>query len=471
LFVRSEVLAFIAGALFSFWMGRSAHLWYGHANLMFAAPLPFALYALHRALPQVFAARQPLGIFKPGWGGLFLALGAVTALHDLILAGFILIYGALLASILVYRASVFPLRWYWQVLVLATWVVSVDQLAQWMHLWGFQDNGGGYFSGSLKNFFYPHPVSEFYAATLFREGISVVTRSGFDIGRVMYAGASFLLLSAGVVLAKLVQRERLALPWMLVLLALGILYTMPLIRWANGRWIYGPFYLAHYLPLWNENRCPSRFADVLILLGAVWLMANLETMRWWEKRSPWTRQVLGIALLIALLAEHLPRTFFFVDFDRCPSVYFSLQKSKQPSAMFIPFGLVDGKGAFGKLWLEPFAYQPIHQRKMHNGFLSRIDQETFAFYKQDSFMARLVRCEWLEEDLRNPDFMLDTCLYSAPDSAEVLRSLHRLELRQLVFRPGMDTLAVSRYLNIALRPFIVQDTTFSEGHRQVVLEW
>jgi hypothetical protein len=471
LWLRSDVLAFIAGAIFAFWMGRSAHLWYGHANLMFAAPLPFGLYALHRALPNVFASDRPLARFRLSWGGVFLCLLAVTAMHDLILAGFIVIYTGLVTLLIVYRIVLSPRKWYWQLLAVVVAVLLIDQWAQWMLKWGFQDNGAFYFSGSLKNLFYPHPVSAFYSMFKFDADIGAETRSGFDMGRVMFGGILFMAFVLVLILGRFYQRKGLALPWMLVLLVLGLLYSMPLIRWGNGRWLYGPFSVTHFIPMWNENRCPTRFADVLMLLAPVWAMVNLERTHGWERLRIPVRVVAGVVLLIVLLGEHVPQRFFFVDFDQRPSIYKALESSSEASAMFVPFGLVDGKKSYGKMWLEPFAYQPQHGRKMHNGFLSRIDDETYALFENDTFTRRLVRHEWLEDDLKQPKFVFNPILYSVPDSASTLASLRKLQLRQIVVKPDVRGMAVTRYLEEALRPFILRDTTFAEGHRWILLQW
>ncbi len=471
LWLRSDVLAFVAGALFAFWMGRSAHLWYGHANLMFAAPVPFALYALHRALPQLFAAERPLAGFRWTWALAFAAFSAITALHDLILVGFISIYAALMIVMVGYRLLIFPLKWYWQLVIVIGVVVLMDQWPQWMLRAGFDPNGAYYFSGSLKNFFYPHPVSAFYGQVKFAHDIGAETKSGFDMGRVMFGGILFMVFSGSILGLRLILRKGLALPWMLVLLGLGFLYTMPLIRWGNGRWLYAPFAVTHFFPGWNENRCPTRFADILMLVGPVWAMVNLERTGLWERWSVPMRSSVGLLLALLLLAEHVPQRFFFVEDDARPSVYVALQHSPEPAAMFVPFGLVDGKKAFGQMWLEPFAYQPLHQRKMHNGFLSRIDEQTFALFEDDTFSRRLVRNEWLEVDLKRPEFVMDSSIYAAPDAQTMRASLQKLQLRQIVVKPGMDTTAALRYLDAAIKPFVRKDTMFQEGHRLILLDW
>lgn len=471
LFLRSDVLAFIAGALFAFWIGRSAHLWYGHANLMFAAPLPFALYALHRSFPNLFADSDPLKIIRIKWAGIFIALTVVTIFHDLILAGFIVIYVGLLSVAMFYRLLLHPLKWYWQALVIVGFILLVDQMSQLLQRWGFDPNGAFYFSGSLKNLFYPHPVSALYSWLFFDQDVGAQTRAGFDIGRVMFSGVAFMLFGLIVPIWRIVRKQGIAFPWMLLVLGLGLLYTMPLIRWGNGRWIYGPFSFTHFLGMWNENRCPTRFSDVLMLVGAVWALANLEQTRFWERLAEGKQIIIGMVLCCVLLFEHFPKAFFFVDVENRPSVYKALAESNEPSAMFVPFGLVDGKRSFGKMWLEPFAFQPEHGRKMHNGFLSRIDTTTYNFFANDTFTARLARNQWLLEDLENPKFVFDSTLYLPPDSMAMLASLKKLQLRQIVIKPEMESRPVYPYLLKSILPFIVNDTTFEEGHRWIRLDW
>src|SRR5262249_7518507 len=156
-------------------------------------------------------------------------------------------------------------------------------------------------------------------------------------------------------------------------------YTMPLLRWMNGRLLYGPFSWTHFIPVWNENRCPTRFMDVIMLAGPVWLLANLEGLKSWKQRSAPQKAGPAVLLMVVLLFEHFTRPFLFVDLRRGPAVYKELAKSEYPVAMFVPFGIVDGKKSFGAFWLEPFAYQPVHGRKMVNGYLSRIDGETWEY--------------------------------------------------------------------------------------------
>lgn len=405
------------------------------------------------------------------WAGIFLALSAVTLFHDLILAGFIVIYVGLLSVLVSYRLMLVNRKWYWQALVLLALVLIVDQVTQVLLRAGFDVNGAFYFSGSLKNLFYPHPVSAFYSFVMFDRDVGAQTKAGFDIGRVMFSGGMFLLFLVLVPTWRLLKKQKLAFPWMLVFLGIGLLYTMPLIRWGNGRWIYGPFSFTHFLSLWNENRCPTRFADVLMLLAPVWVLANLEQTAFWEKLKRPAKTYLGLLLAIVLLFEHVPKRYFFVEFADCPSVYKALERDPEPSVMFLPFGLVDGKKAFGKMWLEPFAYQPQHKRKMHNGFLSRIDSTTYALFENDTFITRLVRNQWLLDDLDNPKFVYDSTLYLVPDSAQTLASLKKFQLKQLVIKPNWKESPALAYIEKTLAPFILRDTTFEEGHRWLILKW
>lgn len=212
--------------------------------------------------------------------------------------------------------------------------------------------------------------------------------------------------------------------------------------------------------------------DVLTLLGSVWVFANLETLSIWERMKPLTRSVVAVLLTVALLAEHLPRSFFFVDLRHGPAVYQRLAESPDPVVMFVPFGVVDGKKAFGQMWLEPYAYQPVHGRKMVNGYLSRIDDDTWKFFEQDTFLTRMVRVSFLRPDTSITTHVLGADVpakLQPPDSVDMLASLRRLQLHQIVIRPGMDHEYVYLYLMQAIRPFIISDKKFPEGHRLIQL--
>jgi hypothetical protein len=470
LFLKSDWLAFIAGALGTFWMGRSAHLWYGHANLMFAASLPFALYALHRTLPRIFQAER-FTEFRVGWAAFFVGLAGITILHDLILGGFLVIYGVILVLLIAYRLLLQPRKWYWRVLVLFGLLMVVDQGAQWLLRWKFSDNAAFYYSGSFKNLIYPHPVSQLYNVLFFKQEIHMAPIPGFDIGRVMFAGYGFILLSIVLVVYRLRKRRKLALPWLLVVCVLGLLYTMPLLRWGNGRLLYGPFALTHFIPMWNENRCPTRFMDLLMIIGPIWVFANLDDLPLWRHFKKGTKAALCLTLLLLMLAEHLPREFKFADLKHGPAIYPALAASADPGVLFVPFGLVDGKKAFGSLWLEPLAYLPVHRRMMNNGYLSRIDEDCWDFFERDSFMVRLVRNQFWNPDVGYPSDTVDTCAYATLDPADVQASLKLFDIRQVVIRPDYELEPAYVYLIQSLQPFILRDTTFDEGHRWLQLKW
>jgi hypothetical protein len=247
------------------------------------------------------------------------------------------------------------------------------------------------------------------------------------------------------------------------------LYTMPLLRWTNGRLFYGPFSLTHFVALWNENRCPTRFMDVLLLIGPVWLMANIEGLHFWKDLRWGMKLMTGMALTTVLLAEHYPKEFQFVDLKRGPAVYAALANSQEESAMFVPFGLVDGKHAFGAMWLEPFAFQPVHGRKMNNGFLSRIDAATWDYFENDTFIVRLVRNQSHEKDTPFPNPEYDPCIYTPTDYSETKKAIEKFRLSQIVIRRDLLKDPVTDFLFASLGPFIVSDTTFAEGHRLIGL--
>jgi hypothetical protein len=464
LFIRSPWLAFVAGALFAFWMGRSAHLWHGHANLMMAAPVPFALYALHRALPKFFQKEGFLTL-RWGWVLLFVVLGAITALHDLILCGYLVIYCMLLVTVAAYRKLLLPRKWWVQVLVLAAVVVTVDQAAQVLVRNKVDNKGAFYFSGSIKNLVYPHPVSALYDEVFFGGEGKIPVKPGFDPGRVMFPGFALWTLALGVAGAALWKRRKGPHFWLLALTVLGLLYTFPLIRWTGGRLIYGPFSLVHFIPFWNQNRCPTRFSDVIILLGATWVLATMEGLPFWEKWKSRTQAIAASALLALVLVEHVPSSFFFVELDKPPAVYEVLAQSDDPSSMFVPFGVVDGMKAFGTLWLEPYAYQPVHNRKMVNGYLSRIDPETWEYFEQDTFLTRLARVQWVNKPpspLPLPEQLPPRV--ATPDSAEMVKFLRTFQVRQVVLRPGWREKSTGIWVSHCLQPFVIEERQFPEGH-------
>ncbi len=470
LFIKSPTLAFVAGALFAFWMGRSAHLWYGHANLVLAGTLPFALYALHRAWPQALAPADFLR-FRAGWAAIFGLLAIVTAMHDLILAGFLVVYGCLLGLMLIYRRLLGGRKWYWQVLVLVLMLVAGDRGATWMFDAGFNENLSYYYSGTLNNLFVPHPLSMLYQGIFFHGDLPIATRAGFDIGRVMFMGFGLMAVAGLALIVRLLQRKGVALPWMLVLAVLGLLYTMPLIRWEETQLLKGPFAMTHFIPGWNENRCPTRFMDVVALLFVVWVMANVEGLGFWNRLRRSLQVAVACLLVVALLAEHYPRRFPFVNLEQGPAVYDFLAKRPEQDALFVPFAIADGKSRFGIMWLEPYAFQPVHGRKMLNGYLSRIDDDTRRYFEQDTFMQRLVRTQYLRDDQARPDFQYFPEQYAIPDSAAVLQSLQRFQLHTVVLKPGHADAPEGKFLLQALRPFLVKDTTFAEGHRLLSLRW
>lgn len=469
LWIRSRWLAFTAGAFFAFWMGRSAHLWHGHANLMFTAPLPFALLAFHHAFPGL-PERIEWKWSSIGAALNFLVLTVACAFHDLVIGGYVAIYISLMATLVLYRHLIFPMKWHWQVLILVSFMLLSDQLVQWLLKWGVSPNGAFFYSGSLLNLFYPHPVSMAWSSIVFPDGGAFKPVPGLDPGRVMFPGVAIWLLTLFAIVTARKLSGSIRYPWLLVFMIMGILYMMPLFRWNSTRWIYGPFALSHFVPMWNENRCPTRFADVIALLGPVWVLASVETWPWWTTFHKPAKAVMAVLLSALLLAEHYPRAFPFADLRHGPKIYETLASSPGNAVIFVPFGIIDGKKAFGQLWLEPFAFQPVYGRPMCNGLLSRIDAKTWKFFEQDSFTCRLVRVQtWLEKYPDQP-VLPDSGRYSPLDSVEMVSSVSALQITDIVLAPETAQSVVGNFVYSCVKPFIVQDSTFPEGHRWLSIQ-
>jgi hypothetical protein len=121
--------------------------------------------------------------------------------------------------------------------------------------------------------------------------------------------------------------------------------------------------------------------------------------------------------------------------------------------------------AFGTLWLEPYAYQPVHNRKMVNGYLSRIDPETWEYFEQDTFLTRLARVQWVNKPpspLPLPEQLPPRV--ATPDSAEMVKFLRTFQVRQVVLRPGWREKSTGIWVSHCLQPFVIEERQFPEGH-------
>jgi cytochrome b561 len=428
--LSNRLLAWLAGALVAFWLGRIVHWQVGHLNLLFLWPGLFALGALHRAWPH-WPRKPRLNRRAVWWGVLFGVFAVLQSQHELVNLAHVLLYTALMVLVAVGWGVFRQRKAYWLIMALVGWFIAADQLTQFLKRSGVPDGATFEFSGGLGHYLLPHTSSAVYQWLLGNpnalpyHGPHWALFVGFALlGLLVWALVWRTRHRPGLLSANDTSPAN-AVPAVGWLALLAVLYTLPALGWDGEKQLYGPFSWMAFVPGWNENRVPPRFLDVGILPLVVFAFATLQTA-FQHGRMPQSRQVAVTVLLGGLLlAEHFPSQLPSTQYQPAPEVYTWLAEQPGEGLLTIPVFVADGRRSVGTLNPEPILFQPVHGKRLVNGYISRMDDTTWAFFRQDSLLTHLARLYNGAETRTDP----------LPDSATAAAALKRLQIDWVLVQP------------------------------------
>lgn len=388
-YTSSYVGALLVAFIFTF---SSFHLaqWQDHYWFVINFTLPW--YLLY--FPKVFDFHPRHRLFRlvsVKYLLICFALGIVSASLEYYTT-FFLIYLSVFYAL---WSRIFShIKWSWKpqkkLLGWCIGIVLISLLIDLLRSWGFDDNHGFYWSGDLAGLIVPQ--NNIFFGTLFSDWQGSWQEPGPDEKNI-FLGFSFILALGFAqrlfwkedVLDEKAKNLFYATTFLLVL-------CFPVLKVFGVTLLKLPSALLHYVPFLNNIRVPTRWAILVYLFAALFLVRIFEIGIKSNKRN----LVFGILLLV-LVVEYWPRTYSRFPAAPADENVELIKAEKGDVLMTLPFGVRDGFKMIGEQD-NRFQYeQTQHHKKMLGGYFSRVADTVFHYYEQD------VLCHDLFVLMDNPD--------------------------------------------------------------------
>lgn len=453
--LRQPVLAWLTGLFFAFSPYKTVRL-PGHYDLLLTATVPFYVLAFLRAFEFV------PGRFWPrvrSWGAVAacFALGVVTLFSD---------YYVLFA--LLYFSLGYAL-WFWLRLGHINWrrprpwlvlvgVVVVSHVAiRLLRLAGVPDHGGFWWTGDLAGYFMPADNSRWlptaWAQRLYNNP-KIFNNPG-SIENVMFLGYAVPLVSLVAALwpgraASRRHQDAQGRPLAWVLLWF-VLLTMPSLRVLGKLQLNLPTGVLHFIPFFNNIRCPSRWVLLVSLLLPIVGFGALEA--WWQPaRRRWLPAVVSSLLLLLVAVEFWPTAPPLMSSRNLPPAFRAVAKLPGEAIFPVPVGLVDGYRVLGKVELRNFLYQPYYRKKLPTAYISRVSAEQFAAFEADTVVRTLLALQRAPADTT----------FAPPSASAAARFRARYRPAGILISPAWRQGPAHRYMR-AVCPDCTE-RTFPDGY-------
>ena len=388
--VPNFLLAVITGLIFAFSPYKMAHL-LEHYHLMLTATIPFFVLSFLKAF-RFEPGRWRLQVLSRKYVLLCLLLGIIAFLSDYYTVFFMLYFSA--AYALYFWLNIGSINWRkpkpWLITV-AVFVAS-GVLVKLLKKWGVDDKGGLWWGGDVagyllapdNNYWLSNPVTEKIYAT------EKIFNNPSSVENVVFLGYTLLLL---VVLAFFWRRQFGAEAYIKPFIFLAVLFwfiTMPEMSVFGKVWFRNPTALLHYIPFFNNIRCPTRAVVMLTLFLPIVCFYFLNL---WLKRKPALNKIVPVLLLIVIFLEFQPKAYPLISKNNMPKAYREAARAKGEVLFVFPFGMRDGFQEKGKFVLNDLFYQTQHHKKMPGAYISRINQEEFDEFDKDPVMHAFMQME------------------------------------------------------------------------------
>lgn len=246
-------------------------------------------------------------------------------------------------------------------------------------------NLAGFITPSQQNFF-------------LGENISLFLYNGFNFAEngdtpFYYLGLLFI---TGVIIGSLLYwRKKYVVPFVITLVVI-FLFSLGLVVKIGDLVLLDdnqtPFYYLAKLPLLGMVDCPVRFIGGMHLIIAVLFSLFLSFLIKQKK-------ILGIIIIVlsfgSLLFDYSVSNFSFVSVYT-PKVYEVIaQEDNKKTVLELPSGLAESKGAFGYDWpseglhTRQLYWQTIYKKPRVGGYISRIPESTYTYFKTTPIIADL----------------------------------------------------------------------------------
>ncbi|MEI6410150.1 MAG: hypothetical protein WCR52_12250, partial [Bacteroidota bacterium] len=381
--LQNQVAAILTGLTFGFSAFKLLHF-PQHYHLLLSAPIPFYLYCFLQAFTFSNGKFLPK-ITSKNYAALTLLFGGLATLSDYYSAFYLLYFSILWATYHAYAPRWFAMsgKKKWGIVVLV--LVAGHLLIQTLRNHHIDDKGGIYWGGDLLSFFMPNPNTWLWSAEWFTRLLPHVKKGVGNLELDMFQGYAVLALGFFLLLKVLRRHLDAAIkPWAFILLVF-IMICLPALIVNGVKIIYLPTALLHYIPFFNNIRCPTRIQVMIALLLPLcgsWALLTIPNATF--------RQAILWFVIAVTAFELKPKPYPILSTADVPPIIQTLKSSNATMLLPIPFGIRDGMREIGKIELNDLYYQTIHEKAMLGGYISRIPASTFEQYLSDPVCKQLL---------------------------------------------------------------------------------
>lgn len=454
--VQQPLLAWLAGFVFAFSPYKMLRL-PEHYNLMLTATVPFFVLAFLRAF-----------VFAPG--RLLPAIGSRAALAWCFVIGLITLLSDYYITFGLLYFSLGYAVWYWLRLGQINWrtrrpwlflggILIVSHVAiRLLRLAGVPDYGGFWWGGDLASYLMPAPNSRWLAFEWVPRLYAnpKVYNMPESIENVVFLGFALPLLGLAVALwpgakpasARHADPQGQPLAWVLLF---SFMLTLPAVRVLGKTLLNLPTAFLHFVPFFNNIRCPTRWVLLVSLFLPLVVFAALEAR--WTRWLPGARWGLSLAVAVAVACEYWPVPPPLASSRALPPAFRAVAALPGETLLTVPVGLVDGGRQVGKVELVNFLYQPYYRKKLLSAYISRIPSARFdAFENNHPLLRTLLRLQAAPADT----------LVAAPLATEVRAFRQHFKPAAVLISPQWRNGAAHRYIRAAFPDFTEQ--AFADGY-------
>lgn len=453
--LRQPVLAWLAGLFFAFSPYKTVRLPL-HYNLMLTATVPFYILAFLQAFTF-----QP-GRFWPtvrSWKAVAacVVLGIVTFLSDYYVLFALLYFSLAYAAWFWFQLGAINWRRRNTWLILAGVLLVSHFIIRLMRLWDVPDNAGFWWGGDVAGYFMPADNSRWLNFSWARQLYNnprMFNMPG-SVENYMFLGYAVPLVCALAAFwpGRSASRRHLdpqgrPLAWVLLFF---VLLTLPSVRILGHVKLNLPTSLLHFIPFFNNIRCPTRWVMVVGLLLPIVGFGALEAT-WDTARRPVLRGALSAVLLAVVAFEFWPVEPPLESSRNMPTAFQAVAKLPGDALFTVPMGLVDGYHTLGKVELHNFLYQPYYRKKLPSAYISRVSQAQFERFQTDTVMRTLLALQRAPTDTT----------FTPPSAQAAARFRNYYRPAGILVSPAWRNSPAQRYLQTVFPTYVPR--TFSDGY-------
>ncbi len=224
------------------------------------------------------------------------------------------------------------------------------------------------------------------------------------------------------------------------------------------------FLIFSKLPFMSLVDCPQRFTLGIYL--AISSIVGIVTSLFVSIKNPYRRYYLILLVVLIFLFDYgnfgLP-----ISKIEIPMVYSQLKLlSDKRTVLEIPSGLTESKSAFGYDWSiyglnsMQMYWQTIHQKNRVGGYVSRISDETYKYFKEKPIVSNLFYMSSVDGVWDGSNFEKD----------EVLGVIKDIDLGYIILSPNPRQSLFEKTVDKIFAEFIKNKTTYTDGFILYILK-